>query len=290
MVSSPSGKEVEVKTWLIESLQNALSIWNYIQSIIIGSVYTSPQSFRDGTVWAFVQPIYGGLQAVGYALLVLFFVVGVIKTCGSFSEVKRPELAIKLFVRFAIAKGVITHGMEIMLAFLNIGQGIIRTVFNAAGLGEPTANNLPYAVIEAVQNSRFTDNILLLEVTLIGCLIIWVVSFVMIISVFGRIIKIFMYAAIAPIPLSTFAGEPTQNIGKSFLKSFAGVCIEGVIIVLACAVYSSFAHTSILPESETATEAATIVWNYLGSLLLNMLILCGTVKAADRVAREMMGL
>ena len=126
--------------------------------------------------------------------------------------------------------------------------------------------------------------------TLIGCLLIWVVSFIMLITVYGRIIKIFMYAAIAPIPLSTFAGEPTQNIGKSFLKSFAGVCIEGVVIVLACAIYSSFSMTSLIPESETATEAASIVWNYLVGLLLNMLILCGTVKAADRVAREMMGL
>ena len=112
----------------------------------------------------------------------------------------------------------------------------------------------------------------------------------MLLTVYGRIIKIFMYAAIAPIPLSTFAGEPTQNIGKSFLKSFAGVCIEGVVIVLACAIYSSFSMTSLIPESETAAEAASVVWNYLGGLLLNMLILCGTVKAADRVSREMMGL
>ena len=279
-----------MRTWLLESLQNALSIWNFIQRTIVGTIATSPESFRGGTVWPVIQSVYGGLQAVGYALLVLFFVIGVIRTCGSFAEMKRPELALKLFVRFAISKGVITYGMDIMLTLMTIGQGIIRTIFNAAGLTDAGALTVPETVIDAVENSRLTDSILLLEVTLIGCLLIWVVSFIMLITVYGRIIKIIMYAAIAPIPLSTFAGEPTQNIGKSFLKSFAGVCIEGVVIVLACAIYSSFSMTSLIPESETATEAASIVWNYLGGLLLNMLILCGTVKAADRVSREMMGL
>ena len=55
-----------------------------------------------------IVQIHGALQAIGYALLVLFFVVGVVKTCGSFTEVKRPEHALKIFIRFAIAKGVVT--------------------------------------------------------------------------------------------------------------------------------------------------------------------------------------
>ena len=41
--------------------------------------------------------IYGALQAIGYGLLVLFFAAGVVKTCGSFAEVRRPEQALKLF-------------------------------------------------------------------------------------------------------------------------------------------------------------------------------------------------
>ena len=271
-------------------MQNALSIWNFVQETIMQLITLSPQVIRGGSVWPVIQSVYGGLQAVGYALLVLFFVIGVIRTCGSFAELKRPELALKLFVRFAIAKGVITYGMDIMLVLINVGQGIIRTIFNSAGLGEASALTVPDSVVEAVENSRLIDNIPLLEVALIGCLIIWIVAFVMLLSVYGRFIKIYMYAAIAPIALSTFAGEPTQNIGKSFLKSFAGVCMEGVVIVLACVIYSAFATTSFLPMEGTGKEAATILWNYISEILLNMLILCGTVKAADRVSREMMGL
>ena len=64
------------------------------------------------------------MRAIGLALLVLFFVVGVMRTCGSFAEVKKPEHALKLFIRFAIAKGVVTYGLELMMALFNIVQGL----------------------------------------------------------------------------------------------------------------------------------------------------------------------
>ena len=97
-----------------------------------------------------------------------------------------------------------------------------------------------------------------------------------------------MYAAIAPIPLSTMAGEPTQNIAKSFIKSFVAVCLEGVIIVLACLIFSAFVSSS--PTIDTSQDAISIVWSYLGQLAFNLLILLGTVRASDRIVREMMGL
>ena len=138
-----------------------------------------------------VVNIYGTLQAIGYALLVLFFVVGVIKTCGSFAEVKRPEHAVKLFVRFALAKGVITHGMELMLALLEIIQGIVSSIMNAAGLGSPQTSILPAEIVTAIEDCGFLESIPLWAVTLIGGLFIWVLSFVMILSVYGRFFKLF---------------------------------------------------------------------------------------------------
>ena len=124
--------------------------------------------------------------------------------------------------------------------------------------------------------------------TLIGGLLIWVLSFVMILSVYGRFFKMYMYAALAPIPLSTFAGEPSQNVGKSFLKSYAAVCLEGAVIVLACIIFSVFASSPPVVDPDAA--AASMVWSYIGEITFNMLILVGSVKMSDHVVREMMGL
>ena len=123
--------------WVVQNLQNALDTWNSKLSEIWQLLTTSPQEFKGGSIWNVMVTINGAVQAIGLALLVLFFVVGVVRTCGSFTEVKKPEHALKLFIRFAIAKGVITYGLELMLALFNIVQGTISTIMTSAGFGTP---------------------------------------------------------------------------------------------------------------------------------------------------------
>ena len=274
--------------WVVQNLENALNTWNEKLAEIWQLITQSPENFKGGAIWGVIQNIHGALKAVGLALLVLFFVVGVMRTCGSLTETKRPETALKLFIRFALAKGVVTYGLELMMALFRIVQGVISTIMSSAGFGAAQQTVLPSEIVTAVEDCGFFESIPLWAVTLIGGLFITVLSFVMIMTVYGRFFKLYLYAAIAPIPLSTFAGEPTQNVGRSFLKSYAAVCLEGAIIVLACIIFSYFAATP--PTINTGAAAVTMVWSYIGELVFNMLVLVGAVKMADRVVREMMGL
>lgn len=288
MSAHPIGGDGMSDNWVVQNLENALGVWNEKLTEIWSLITQSPETFKGGAIWSVITSIHGALQAIGYALLVLFFVIGVMKTCGSFAEVKKPEHALKLFIRFVLAKAVITRGLELMLAFQSIIQGIVSTIMNAAGFGSSSNTVLPSEIVTAIENCGFLESIPLWAVTLIGGLFIWVLSFLMILSVYGRMFKIYMYTAIAPVPLSAFAGEPTQNVAKSFLKSYAGVCLEGAIIVLACIIFSVFASSP--PVADPNAAAASMVWSYIGELIFNMLILVGAVKMADRIVREMMGL
>ena len=274
--------------WVVQNLQNALDTWNSKLAEIWQILTQSPENFKGGGIWQVIVQIHGALQAIGYALLVLFFVVGVVKTCGSFTEVKRPEHALKIFIRFAIAKGVVTYGLELMMALFNIIQGVTSTIMQTAGFGSTEDTVLPDEIIEAVEDCGFFESIPLWAVTLIGGLFITVLSFIMVMSVYGRFFRLYLYTAIAPIPLSSFAGEPSQNIGRSFLKSYAAVCLEGAIVVLACIIFSLFASSPPVVDPDAA--AVTMVWSYIGELIFNMLVLVGAVKMSDRVVREMMGL
>lgn len=263
-------------------------MWNEKLAEIWALLTQSPQAFKGGTIWNVIVSINGALKAVGTALLVLFFLVGVVKTAGSITEVKRPEHALKLFVRFAIAKGVITYGLDLMIAIFKIVQGVISTSMHTAGLGSAQPVTLPTEIVNAVNGLTFFQSIPVWAVSLIGCLVVIVLAFIMVMSVYGRFFKIYLYTAIAPIPLSTFAGEPTSHIGKTFLKSYAAVCLEGAIIVLGCIIFSVF--TANPPAVDTSASATTMVWSYLGELIFNLLVLTGTIKMADRVVREMFGL
>ena len=274
--------------WIIDNLNSALAMWNERLLEIWQLITTSPESFKGGGIWAVIVNINDGLKAVGYALLVLFFVMGVVKTCGSFAELKRPEHALKVFIRFALAKGAVTYGLELMMALFNIVQGLISTIMNAAGFGTAQQTVLPSEIVTAVEDCGFFESIPLWAVTLIGGLFITVLSFIMIMSVYGRFFKLYLYTAIAPVPLSTFAGEPSQSVGKSFIKSYAAVCLEGAIIVLSCIIFSLFAASP--PAVDPNAAAVSMVWSYIGELVFNMLVLVGAVKMSDRVVREMMGL
>ena len=279
---------MESDNWVVQNLVNALETWNSKLAEIWQIITQSPETFKGGDIWNVIVTINGALQAIGYALLVLFFVVGVVKTCGSFVEVKKPEHALKLFIRFAIAKGVITYGLELMMALFEIIQGVMSTIMNAAGFGQPQQTVLPEEIVTAVEDCGFFESIPLWAVTLIGGLFITVLSFIMIMSVYGRFFRLYLYTAIAPVPLASFAGEPTQNVGKSFMKSYAAVCLEGAVIVLACIIFSVFAASP--PAVDADAAAVTMVLSYIGELSFNMLVLVGAVKMADRVVREMMGL
>jgi hypothetical protein len=274
--------------WVVQNLQRALDTWNEKFSEVWQLLTQSPSEFRGGHIWNVIETIHGALQAVGLGLLVLFFVVGLVKGCATFTEVKRPEMVLKLFVRFAITKAIVTRGMELMLAVFEILQGVSRTIMSTSGVSQSGEMALPPEIVTAIEDSGFFESIPLWAVTLIGSLFITVLSFIVIMTVYGRFFRLFMFAAIAPVPLSTFAGEPSQQIGIGFLKSYAAVCIEGAIIVLACIIFTMFATT---PPTVLADAApVTMVWAYVGEVAFNMLVLVGTVKMADRITKEMLAL
>jgi len=274
--------------WIIENLENALNTWNSKMAEIFQLLTQSPETFKGGGIWLVILDIHSAVQAIGLGLLVLFFVVGVVKTCGSFAEMKRPEVAVKMFVRFALAKAAVTYGLELMMALFRIVQGLISSIMTAAGFSGADNAVLPDSIKTAIENTSFLNSIPLWAVTLIGSLFITVLSFIMIMSVYGRFFKLYMYTAIAPVPLSAFAGEPSQSMGKAFIKSYAAVCLEGAIVVLACIIFSLFASSP--PAVDPNAAAVTQVWSYVGELIFNMLVLVGAVKMADRLCREMLGL
>lgn len=140
--------------WVVGNLQNALNTWNSKLNEIWTLLTQSPETFKGGSIWNVIVNINGAVQAIGLALLVVFFLVGIIKTCGSFAEVKKPEQVFKLFIRFVLSKTVITYGLELMLAIFSIVQGVVQTIMTTAGLGNATQTTLPQEMITAIESCR----------------------------------------------------------------------------------------------------------------------------------------
>lgn len=198
--------------WIVQNLNSALNTWNEKLAEIWTLLTQSPESFKGGDIWSVITGINGALTAIGYGLLVLFFAAGIVKTCGSFTDMKKPEHALKAFIRFALAQGAIMYGMELMTALFSIVQGIVSTIMAQSGMANGGVTELPAEIVEKIEAVGMLESIPLWIVTLLGSLLITVLSFIMILTVYGRMFRLYMYTAIAPRAI------PAKNISLlSFL-------------------------------------------------------------------------
>lgn len=274
--------------WIVENLVNAFETWNTKIAEIWQLVSMTPQEFKGGLVWDVMVGINGSLKAFGYALIVLFFAMNIFKSTASFQDFKRPETVWRFFIRFIAAKTAVGLGMDIMTTLFNICLGVITTATGYFGGMTSAAVTLPQEIADEITNLGFLASIPLWLVTLIGSLFITVMSFILILTVYSRFFKLYMYTALAPVPLSTFAGEMTSGTGKAFIKSYLGICMEGAVVVLACIIFSAFASS---PTTVLGTgSAVTKVWSYIAEVVFNMLVLVGLIKGADRIVKEMLDL
>lgn len=275
--------------WLIESLKWTFEFWNNKQTEIWQLVSTTPEEFKGGDIWRLALTLNDGLKAIGYGLLVLFFALSICKSTINFRDLRRPEQGLRFFIRFVLAKTAVTYGINLMTAIFNICTGIVSVI--AEKMGTAAADMaLPEELETAVNEVGFLASIPLWLVTILGCLVIIVLSFVMILTVYSRFFKLCMYTAFAPIPLSSFAGEATSFMGKVFIKSYMGVCMEGAVIVLACLIFSAFTSSGNFGLVDAESSAVVQVLAYLAETIFNMLVLVGLIKGSDRIVKEMFAL
>ena len=275
--------------WLIESLKWTFEFWNNKQTEIWQLVSTTPEEFKGGDIWRLALTLNDGLKAIGYGLLVLFFALSICKSTITFRDLRRPEQGLRFFIRFVLAKTAVTYGIDLMTAIFNICTGIVSVI--AEKMGTAAADMaLPEELETAVNEVGFLASIPLWLVTILGCLVIIVLSFVMILTVYSRFFKLYMYTAFAPIPLSSFAGEVTSFMGKAFIKSYMGVCMEGAVIVLACLIFSAFTSSGNFGLVDAESSAVVQVLAYLAETIFNMLVLVGLIKGSDRIVKEMFAL
>ena len=274
--------------WVVSTLESALSGWNDKLAEPWQLISQTPETFKSGTIWSVIVRLNTALQGIGYGLLVLFFAMGVFQTAASFRELQRPEFALRHFIRFAGAKVAVGYSMEIMTAVFAICGSVVSTAMSGLGGLVGAQASLPTEIVTAIEDVSFLQSIPLWLVAFVGSLIVTVLSFILILTVYGRFFRLYLYTALAPIPLASFAGEGTASTGRSFIKSYIGVCMEGAVIVLACLIYSAFLSSSA-PAVDSNLPAVTMAWQYVGQLVFNMLVLTGLVKGADHIVREMIG-
>ena len=266
----------------MEMLQSALDFWRDILQRIFSILTVSPQNFLGGSVWTLIEGIFNTLKA----LLVVFFFYGIIKSSISFHDLlQRPTQIIGYFIRFVLAQFLIIYGLDFLLWIMTFTSEIITLIqTNAPLLGM----SVPAELIDALADASFWSSLGAFCAALIGTLLVYLFAVLIIAIVYGRFFKIFLLTAIAPLPLATLAGAPTESIGTNYIKSYAGECLRGVLILVACRIFSVFATTA--PQLDAGATPAAMTWSYVAQVALNMLVLVIVVTTSDRMMKEVFGI
>lgn len=271
-------------------LKQIILIWtNTLKDLSTLLVSTDAES---ATVWNVMREISNSFSAIGATVLIICFLIGVIGSSGTLLDTRRPEHVVKLFFRFLLARFAITQAPNIMLTIFNWSKEIAGTAAKA-GLTFTETMSIPEEVETACEGISYLQSILIITLCLIGMLVVIVLSIMIILTVYGRIFKIYIYTAISPIPLASFGSISTSRVGKSFLRSYIGICMEAVMMILVCIVFINIFNDqngiSFHIFSSGGEDAMSIIRDWLIKVIFYELLLFTMIKGTDRIVREMMG-
>lgn len=280
----------------IDNIENAITRWYNALESLIAMVQVDPTS--QGRIGALINNLINNVTVpVGDALVVLCFFIGIFGAGATMAETKRPEAAVRLFVRTAIAGSFVTKGYTLVTKILGIGQSLVgdfagySSVNGVLQAGE--APKIPNEIKTAIENLPVIPGLIVMVIGLIGSIAITVCTFVVLLTVYGRWFKIYMYMIVSPIPLATLASKTTQNIAIQFLRNFVAVTLEGIVMVMAVWVYkelSDYIGWAVIPTTlDPSMSASTMVFTYLEFTVFNMLILLTVIKTSSQLAKEMFG-
>lgn len=270
----------------VDMLQSALDFWRDILQQLFSILTVSPKDFLGGSIWTLIEGIFHTLQAVGVSLMVVFFFYGIIKSTVSFRDLlQRPTQIIGYFIRIVLADFLIIYGLDFLLWILTFIQDLITMIQASTPV---LGMSVPAELADALSNASFWQSIGSFCGALVGTLLIYLFAVIVIAIVYGRFFKIFLLTAIAPLPMATIAGEATESIGVNYIKSYTGECLRGVLILVACRIFSVFATTP--PQLDPTASVAAMTWAYIAQVSLNMLILVIVVKTSDRMMKEIFGI
>lgn len=309
--------------WILATLQASIAFFDAWMSQLYDVLMLDPISYQNGTIWTIVSKIYDALMGPAVSILIIGFYIALIHDSGEFIKTRHFGSVGWTFILLYITASLLLGGKYILLLIFWCFKEILQTVTGPNGTNflDLSWVELPKQVKLATSGLGATKATLFFIVVLIFALVIMVCSFTIIMVVYGRLFNIYLHLAVAPLALACGAAGPFRSTFVSYLKSFVGVCLQGVVIVIVCMVFSAFANNfdfntvqtsdqQIVELKEDMTEEefqawweqwgmdnkeleakkAEVLWTYLSQMLFLYLIMAGMIKGADNFIHQKLNL
>lgn len=218
-----------VRTWL--------DVINYTFDNAINALTISP---FDSSITV-IDTAMTAVEGVALVLVSMFFAI---QLCNDamLLKIQSYEQVFKLFFKFILAKVIVQNAREIMGILFN-GFNSIAETLGETNYGFLSSFNTDAIIAQPADAEFLNLNYLMKYLEAMPTFFIlmgacWVINLILI----GRLFEIIVYTVISPIPLATFAGEGWHDSAKAFIKSYAAVCLQGLVVIVMFYAFSQVAE------------------------------------------------
>ena len=191
-----------------------------------------------------------------------------------------PALLMKWIFKTAISVWMISNTFDIIMAVFDVTQQVVA---NSSGIisGNTRVNDIGLSMLQSSMMSMDVGPLfgLFLQSFFIG-ITMRILSIVIFVIVYGRMIEIYMMVSLAPVPMATWGNHEQSHVGQNYLRSLFALGFQGFLILICVAIYAV-----LLQNVAISGDAINSIWSIVGYTVL----LCFTLFKTGSVARSILG-
>lgn len=303
--------------WITDILSAAMAFFNEKISLLFQFLLADPQEYMNGEVWKTASLIFDSLLGSGFSIMAICIYLEIARSSKDILIYKKSENMIWILIMCSVLGSLMYASRYLLMLIFGITKDLALNVLAKTGsdftLG--IAWRVPDYVVNATNGLDTTMGVLVWVLCLIGAVFIVVSSFTILLIAIGRLFNLYIHIAIAPIPIAFSPCKATQTVFANYLKSFLTVCLQALVIIIVCILFSSFAKGGSLtdglltqtvqqPSGDLVTDgingvlnsfqgdksSQTIVFEYLITQLFLFMFLAGCIKTSDELIRRLFGI
>lgn len=241
----------------VDIIEWATDFWNQRINEVFQFLITPPpdlfaESGGTSVVWNAIETIHGALMPVAISILAIMFLASVIKATTDIQQLQSGTTISRHAISFVIAYAVTRGSLFFFKAIIAVMQELVNAtwqVTTGTAMKDKmlTSSKLPASVATQINSAGTWDKIIYVVVCFVAAIAIVIIAVKILLTVYARFFKIYMYVAVAAVPLTFFVSQEHRQTAWRFVKSFMALLLVGVLIIVACVIYYAVSDY-FLPE------------------------------------------
>lgn len=253
-----------------ENLASMLIDINDKVGTVAGEVGKTPSAWNS-EVFSFIQSINESVVLpVAAMILTAILCIELIQSVVNKNNLHETDTFdfFKYIIKMWIAIWLVSHAFEFSMAIFDVAASLINA---AAGVVGTSANITPgdfKAMVDALKTEEIGKLIVLMIETSLVKLSLTILSILITVILYGRMIEIYIYTSVCAIPFSTMGNRDWSSIGMNFIKSLGALGLQGLFILIFLGIYAILVKTINFTDIHASTLQVLAYALILGIMMM----------------------